>query len=125
MILGARSHTVSRVAAGTHSLTTGAFTDGATSTFSVIGSWQPISGREQERLPEGYRTRQAAKLFCDAAQPELYPVRVGSAQRADIITRGTARYIVVGSEDWTDHAGSTAHRLYMLAELGADEEVRP
>ncbi len=125
MILGGRTYTVSRVAAGSYSATTGAWTDGATSTFSIVGSWQPLNGREVERLPEAYRTRQSAKLLCAAAQPALYPVRPGSAQRPDVVTRDDARYLVVASSDWTDHASPTAHRAYMLAELGPDEEVRP
>lgn len=124
-MIGTRTHTVSRVAVGSYSLTTGAWTDGATSTFDVVGSWQPVTPREQESLPEGYRTRQSAKLLCAASQPELYPVRPGSKQRPDVITRGTARYLVVGTEDWTDHSAPTAHRKYMLALLGDDEEVRP
>lgn len=124
MILGARTYTVERVGVGSYSLTTGLWADGSVATFDVVGSWQPMSGREREVLPEGYRTRQVAKLFCDATQPVLTPVAVGAKQRADIIMRDGVQYEVVGYADWSDHAGATAHRTYQLAEVGADDEAR-
>ena len=124
MILGARTYTVTRVAAGSFG-SDGAWTDGATTTLSVIGSWQPTNGREVQALPEAYRTRQTAKLFCDPTQPVLYPVRVDSRQRPDVVTRDGVAYLVVTASDWTDHAGGVPHRAYMLAEVGSDQEVRP
>lgn len=125
MILGARTYTVTRVAAGSYSLTTGAWTDGASTTLTVVGSWQPMPQREREALPEGYRTRGAAKLFCDATQAPLSPVRVDSKQRPDVVERDGVRHLVVGVAEWTDHAGGVPHRAYALVELGPDEEVRP
>lgn len=122
MILGARTYTVSRVAAGGFGAD-GGWSDGATSTFTVVGSWQPLNGREAQALPEGYRDRQTAKLYCDPLQPALYPVRPGSAQRPDVVERDGVSYLVVAAADWTD--GPIPHRAYMLAEVAADQVERP
>jgi len=125
MILGARTHTVRRVAAGSYSLTTGAWADGSTTTLAVVGSWQPMPAREREALPEGYRTRAAARLFCAPDQPVLYPVRPDTRQRPDVVERDGVRHLVVSVSEWTDHAGGVPHRAYGLVEIGPDEEVRP
>jgi hypothetical protein len=121
-ILGAASFSVQRVAAG--SLVNGRWVDGASSTFDIVGSWQPMSGRQREQLPELYRTRETAKLLCDPAQTRLSPVDVTAKTRQDVIVRGGRRYEIIAIEDWTDHAGPTAHIAYTVALIDADEEVR-
>lgn len=125
MILGASTLTVSSVAAGSYSLTTGAWTDGATTTFTVSGSWQPLTGREVQALPEAYRTRQTARLFTAPASAELFPSDPATGRRADVVTRAGRQYLVISASDWTDHTGGVPHRAYTLAEVGADQEVRP
>lgn len=121
-MLGTASFSVQRVAAG--SLVNGRWVDGATSTITVVGSWQPLSGRQREQLPELYRTRQTARLICDTAQPLLSPVDVAAKTRQDVIVRGGRRYEIIAIEDWTDHAGPTAHIAYTVALIDADEEAR-
>lgn len=121
-ILDRSALTVQRVAAG--SFTNGRFVDGATSSLTVLGSWQPMSGRAREQLPELYRTRETAKLLCDPTQTRLSPVDVAAKTRQDVIVRAGRRYEIIAIEDWTDHAGPTAHIAYTVALIDADEEAR-
>lgn len=121
-ILSAASFSVQRVAAG--SLVNGRWVDGASSTITIVGSWQPMSGRQREQLPELYRTRQTARLICDTAQPLLSPVDVAAKTRQDVLTRNGRRYEIIAIDDWSSHAAPTAHIAYTLAEIGADEEGR-
>lgn len=121
-ILGAASFSVQRVAAG--SFVDGRWVDGASSTFDIVGSWQPMTGRQREQLPELYRTRQTARLICDTAQPLLSPVDVAAKTRQDVVTRSGRRYEIISVDDWSGHAAPTAHVTYTLAEIGADEGGR-
>lgn len=122
MILGATTLTIERVAGG--SLVNGRWVDGAATTFPLTGSWQPMSGRQREQLPELYRTRHTARLLCAPDQPQLAPVDVAARARQDVVVRQGRRYEVIGVEDWTDHARGVPHVAYTLAEIGADEEGR-
>lgn len=121
-ILGKTTFTVERAAAG--SRVNGRWVDGAASTLTLRGSWQPMSSREREQLPEGYRTKHVAKLYTDCDQPLLTCVDLATATRQDVILRDGRRYEVIAVADWSDHAAPTRHRAYTLAEIGADEETR-
>ena len=123
MILGARTYTIEREAAGTVS-SAGIFTPGASSTFTVRASWQPMTGREREQLPEGDRTRASGKLYCDAIQTPLRTAAPQGGPRCDVVQRDGRRYEVISELDWSDHASPTAHRSYVLAEIGLDEGGR-
>lgn len=122
MILGKTTLSVQRVAAG--SFVNGRYVNGASTTFDIEGSWQPLTGRQREQLPELYRTRHTASLRCDAQQTKLSPVDVGAKTRQDVVVREGRRYEIIAVEDWTDHAAPTRHIEYTLAEIGADEEAR-
>lgn len=122
MILGASSITVERAAAG--SFTNGRWVDGAATTLTLTGSWQPMSGRQREQLPELYRTRHTARLLCAPSQPLLSPVDVAARTRQDVIVRQGRRYEVIDVADWTDHAQGVPHVAYTVAEIGADEGGR-
>jgi len=121
-ILGAKKYTIEREAAGSTG-TNGIYTPGATTTFDIVAGWQPMTGREREQLPEGDRTKASAKLYCDTAQPALRTV-APNGPRCDVLQRNGRRYEVLSEIDWSDHAATTAHRAYVLAEIGLDEGGR-
>lgn len=121
ILLGATPMTVER--------TVGAYVDGiwvrdagSTETFTILASMQPINGRERLDLPEAYRTRQTSKLYTQpgtvlrGTQPTL-------DEPEDVVIYKGRRYEVVSVEDWRDHAASTRHNKYMLAEIGLDGEI--
>ena len=64
-MLGQRTYTITRQSGGSTG-TDGIWTPGAESTLTIRGSWQPLTGRELEQLPEGYRERARAKLNTNA-----------------------------------------------------------
>lgn len=121
-MLGEKTYTVERVAAG--SFVVGAWTDGAATTTNVRGSWQPVSGRTRQNLPEGIRNQTSAILYCDAFQTALQTSNLAAKTRADVIQRDGRRYEVLTEIDLTDHAAPTRHRAYALGEIGTDEEGR-
>jgi hypothetical protein len=64
MILGSASFTRTRYAAST--VVNGRTVNGATTTSTITGSVQPLTGREVERLPEGVRQRVTLKIYTTA-----------------------------------------------------------
>ena len=121
-MLGQKTYTVERVAAG--SFVAGAWTDGAATTTTVLGSWQPVGGRIRQNLPEGIRNQTTAILYCDSFQTTLQTSNLAAKTRADVIQRDGRRYEVLTEIDLTDHAAPTRHRAYALGEIGTDEEGR-
>ena len=121
-MIGVATYTVERVAIGAFAL--GVWADGASSTLTVRGSWQPVSGRTRQDLPEGIRNQTTARLFCDASQGILQTTNLATRTRADVVQRGGRRYEILAELDWADHAAPTRHRAYALGEIAADEEVR-
>lgn len=72
---------------------------GATSTFTIRASVQPLNGREFYRLPEGLRSRATFKLY---SVDTLYTVRAGSTQPPDLVQ-------VELDGDWFEVHGIEAH----------------
>lgn len=106
------SLTVRRKATGT--FTNGRYTPAATETTVTItnASVQPLGGRELLLLPEGFRTRQALKVY----SPEL--LRGADAEagyEADRFEYLGETFEVYACEDWSEHGGyyrATAVQLH-------------
>ena len=85
MILGSASFTRTRYAAST--VVNGEPVAGATTTTTITGSVQPLTGREVERLPEGVRQRVTLKIYTTAelraADPTTSPKRRGDEVTVD------------------------------------------
>lgn len=105
-MLGARKYTVTRTAAGSPS--GGHYVAGATSTFSVKGSMQPMDSDRLELLPEWARTEAAWILLCDKRQSTL---AVG-----DRVARDGHSFLVHEVMDWSDHT-PLPYRSYALGEV--------
>jgi len=54
---------VTRKEAGSYSNTTGNYTAGASTIFSITASVQPASGKQLERIPENRRERDAKAIY--------------------------------------------------------------
>ncbi len=93
-------------------------------TFDVFLSVQPISGREQERLPEAYRTRRTVKAYGQPApSPRLRTTSEALAAPNDIVVYKGDRFDVIAVEDWDIGHAATRHVRYQLAEIGADGNI--
>jgi len=71
-----------------------------TTIVEANASLQPLQPKDLEMLPEGFRTKQAVKIFC----PVL--LRTGdpeAGQEADRIEYGGETYEVHAVNDWNDH----------------------
>jgi len=106
MILGAKKYTATRAAAGSWS--DGEYTPGASSSFAIKGSMQPMNSDEISLLPEGAREQAAWILLCDMKQTEL--------ALADHVARDGRDYLVLHVYDWSDH-GVLPYRSYALGEV--------
>jgi hypothetical protein len=106
MILGATTHTVTRYATGTW--TSGVYTAGTASTFTIRGSVQPMDGRTLDLLPEGARSEARYILLCDHRQTELL--------EQDRVSVGSRSYLVMMLADWTAHT-PLPYRGYVLGEV--------
>ena len=104
-ILGAQAFTAKRRAAG--SWTSGVYTQGAETQYTVRGSLQPATAKELELLPEGARADTRWMLFCDAHQQLL--------DTGDRVVVSGADCLVLARQDWTLHG--PAHRAYALGEV--------
>ena len=60
-LLSSGTYTVTRTPASVY--TAGRLVPGVATTFTVLGSLQPLSGREVDRLPEGAREREGMALW--------------------------------------------------------------
>jgi len=69
----------------------------AVSTFEIIASVQPASGREVERLPEGLRSRETMTVY---TRSELRPAQPESGTEADRISIDGADFEVLSVRRW-------------------------
>lgn len=116
-ILGKVPVTVTNQGAATY--VDGVLVPGASSTRTIEASVQPISGRERETLPEGWRVRARWKMYTTAS---LSTVDLEVPAEADQVAWGDDLYDVVSVADWqTSGLGSTSHRKYVLVLRGEDE----
>lgn len=111
-MLGATLLTVTRTAAGTY--VDGVWTPGATSTFGIEGSLQPMSGRELLLLPEGERAAARWKLYTETA---LLTADEAAQTEADRVSWNGRSLVVVRVNDYS-HVGMLEH---YRCELVADE----
>lgn len=111
-MLGATTLTVTRRAAGSY--VAGVWTPGATSTLTVEGSLQPMTGRELLLLPEGERTRARWKLYTET---ELRTADETTTTEADRVSWNGRSLVVVRVQDYS-HVGLLPH---YRCELVADE----
>lgn len=84
-----RKFSVERGSAGAY--VNGAFVPGATTTLVVLGSVQPLNGRELENLPEGQRVKESIKIY---TATELKTVDEVNQIKADVVIDGGKRYEV-------------------------------
>lgn len=107
--LGATTVNVQRRAPGT--VVNFVVVPGATSTFTIRASVQPLNGREFYRLPEGLRSRATFKLY---SVDTLYTVRAGSTQPVDLVQVDGDWFEVHGIEPHGNGA-PLPHKKYILA----------
>lgn len=85
----------------------------ATTDTTILGSLQPVSGSDLQKLPEGDRSRVVMKLY---AQAELRTATPGGAP-ADEVTFGGVRYLVYQSQPWPAVGGIPAHWRCLLVKV--------
>jgi hypothetical protein len=91
---------------------------GATTTFSVLMSVQPLNGRELLNIPEAQRTRQWIKAYCAT---ELRTANQALGIRADRVLANGVLYEVQRVEFWTNPASTLApHWRLQLAEVNTE-----
>jgi len=90
--LSAHSATVTRYGADTYN-SQGRGTRGATTTFSITCSFQPISGRDKVLLPEGIRPSETVSVWTPAA--------LQLRDRIVVTSRGT--FEVIHVDLWQDY----------------------
>lgn len=79
--------------------------DGGCSTFQVVASIQPMSGRERLLLPEGDRSREFVHIWTSS------PLQLGDIEkktRGDSFDWNGKTYFVEKVERWGNHYRSTA-----------------
>lgn len=115
-LLGASTVSVRRQSPGSY--VDGEWVAGAESALSIVASIQPITGKEREDLPEGYRTARTCKLF---TRDVLQVLSVENATPGDIVEFDGSDWEVIDLKDFSRHQVATYHRKYTISEIGADE----
>lgn len=87
------TYVVTRTAVGT--TTKGIYTAGATSTFSIVASVQPVDGKTLDALPEGERMKETRLVFTETELKARTP-----AHEPDWIAIGGERYEVFRVKKW-------------------------
>lgn len=80
----------------------GRYRPGATSTFAIRASVQPLAGRDLLRLPEGLRTRQTIKVYTATA---LRTADAPDGAGADVIAYQGDSYQIETVEPWAEAGG--------------------
>jgi hypothetical protein len=99
------TYTVTRTGAGSYS--GGILSAGSTSSFSIVASVQPLSGRDLQVLPEGQRTDETRVLYTTTQL-----LTRTATQAPDSISIDGSTYEVFKVEDWT-YIGVTHYRAYV------------
>ena len=100
------THTITRHVASSYDAT-GDYVEGAATTLAVVGSLQPLTGKQIEQLPEGMRDRASAMLF---SATSLQSSRTGNT--GDRVPFGGDTYEVLGVVNWATPVGG--HFAYAL-----------
>lgn len=90
--------------------TSGRWVETAGTPRTILGTIQPLSGKEREALPEGRRTKASAKIYTSDTLTVL-----GGSQNPDRISWDGITYEVLSVE--TRSAGVINHNKYTLVEL--------
>jgi len=98
-LLGSGTYTVTRPSAAT-SLVDGRRVAPATTTFTVVASVQPSSGRSIDRLPEGLRARESMDVW---TATKLQPASPETGLEGDRIAIDGSVYEVQIVHDWQKH----------------------
>jgi hypothetical protein len=69
------------------------------STFEIVASIQPLSGKDLQQLPEGMRTERTKKIY---TQTELFTAEVSASTVPDRLSYDGVDYLVSRSFDWED-----------------------
>ena len=99
--LGSRSLVRRSYAAGSRG-SDGRWTDGATTTTTISGSLQPLSGDELQTLSEGERQRRSRKVYTTSA---MFAGDVATGRRADQVVDGSTVWDVRSVERQTEVLG--------------------
>jgi len=102
------------ISARTDGYVDGLFDDGTSSTFDIVISAQPLTGRELQILPEGERTRRYMKGY---TATRLYTASQSSASKADRLVFDSTTFEVQAVEVWN---GDLTHYKVMLAEVKSE-----
>ena len=120
MLIGERTITIKRPAAGSYS--GGLYTAGVETTLTIKGVIQPLQDREVQMLPEGIRTRARWKLY---TRSTLQEYSVNGQTIADRVVLGSVETVVHKTRDFASTAPvfgltsaerSLEHRRYVLVE---------
>jgi hypothetical protein len=96
----ASPYTVTRPGALDFDTTPGQAAEGSPSTLNITGVLQPVSGRDLQRLPEGFRTDTALVLYTETAlqvlpAPDLVAAQGATWQAETVETWGTGGFYKV------------------------------
>lgn len=96
-VLGTGTYTVTREAAGSYGAADGEWDPGASTSFTLVGSLQPASGRDRKNLPEGMATGDVRVLY---SETEVRTASDRTKIPADAVTVDGEVYEVVHVEPW-------------------------
>jgi hypothetical protein len=102
------TYSVTRRAAG--SLSLGSYVPGATTTFSIDASIQPVSGRDVKAAPEGRRVEELRVVY---TLTELLAMQPGAHGIGDVVTYKGETWEVIKSEQWPDLSGGEYTRAFI------------
>ena len=84
---------------------------GPDTSFAIVGSVQPLSGRDRELLPEGVRSDQVVKIYTETA---LQTDSEDSSTKADQISDLGSRFKIISVER---HSEGVLDRYRVIAQL--------
>lgn len=98
-------YTVTRKAAGAYS--TGYYAPGATTTFAIAASVQPVTGRDLRSLPEGQHAEESRVIYTATELRTRTPTT-----EPDVITIDGDPWEVTRVERWEFGTDTTHYRAY-------------
>jgi len=90
---------------------------GGLPSYPITASVQPATGRDRELFPEGVRTEEVKKLYC---QDELQTDSEDGKTKADELVIGTERYKVISCQK---HAEGVLNHYKVFAQFLGDEDA--
>lgn len=103
-VFGTGTYTVTRTAAGARTL--GRYAPGATSTFTIAASVQPLTGREIKALPEGDHADEHRVVYTTTELRTL----MASVGAPDSVSIDGEAWDVARVEKWPGPSGTTHYR---------------